>query len=126
MLEDAALVDAVIERIRTAACNAEWALLAQRDALLAVFDSLDDAYLRTRRDDVAHVVERLLAGGGGAGPAPAAPGGGGAPRARPPRPAGGGGGGAPRRGGRRRPGWRRRWRRRSPVTSATRVSCGLG
>ncbi len=61
MLQDPALNDAVVDRIRAQRCSAEWALTSQRDALLSVFDTIDDAYLRTRRDDVAHTVERLLA-----------------------------------------------------------------
>lgn len=61
MLDDPAFGDAVTDRISTGSCNAEWALIQQREALLAVFDRIDDPYLRTRRDDVAHVVERVLA-----------------------------------------------------------------
>lgn len=60
MLQDPALNDAVVDRIRADRCSAEWALASQRDALLTVFDTIDDAYLRTRRDDVAHTVDRLL------------------------------------------------------------------
>ena len=40
-------------------CNAEWALKLERDALVAVFDAMDDPYLRTRKDDVEHVVDRV-------------------------------------------------------------------
>lgn len=61
MLRDPALSDAVADRIREFRCNAEWALRMQRDALLAVFDSLDDAYLRTRSDEVVHAVDRVIA-----------------------------------------------------------------
>ena len=32
----------------------------QRDAVVAVFDAMDDEYLRTRKDDVDHVVNRIL------------------------------------------------------------------
>lgn len=60
MLQDPALNDAVVDRIRAERCSAEWALASQRDALLAVFDTIDDAYLSTRRDDVTHTVDRLL------------------------------------------------------------------
>lgn len=60
MLEDAALVDEPARIIRDRQCNAEWAVKLQRDALVAVFDEMDDAYLRTRRDDVDHVVDRVL------------------------------------------------------------------
>jgi phosphotransferase system enzyme I (PtsI) len=41
------------------ACNAEWALKLQRDALVAVFDEMNDAYLRTRKDDIDYVVNRI-------------------------------------------------------------------
>ena len=40
--------------------NAEAALKRQRDALMAVFEQMDDAYLRARRDDVQHVSARIL------------------------------------------------------------------
>ena len=59
MLEDSALTRAPIEHMRTRRCNAEWALKAQRDAVVAVFEAMDDAYLRTRKDDVDHVVNRV-------------------------------------------------------------------
>ena len=61
MLQDPALDDAVVERVRAERCSAEWALTRQRDALLTAFDSIGDDYLRTRRDDVSHSVDRLLA-----------------------------------------------------------------
>ena len=60
MLDDAALTDEPRRFIRERRCNAEWALKLQRDALVAVFDSMDDPYLRTRRDDVDHVINRVL------------------------------------------------------------------
>ncbi len=60
MLEDKAIADAVVNLIRERHCNAEWALKLQRDSLAAVFDQMDDAYLKTRRDDVDHVVTRVL------------------------------------------------------------------
>lgn len=59
MLEDATLATAPIELIRSRRCNAEWALKLQQDALEKVFDAMDDPYLKTRRDDVAHVVQRV-------------------------------------------------------------------
>ncbi|MGH8121088.1 MAG: phosphoenolpyruvate--protein phosphotransferase [Gammaproteobacteria bacterium] len=60
MLEDAALVHEPVRLIRELGCNAEWALKLQRDALIAVFEEMDDAYLRTRKDDVNYVVNRIL------------------------------------------------------------------
>ena len=59
MLEDSMLTVAPVELIRKRQCNAEWALKSQRDALAAVFDEMDDPYLRTRKDDVDHVVSRI-------------------------------------------------------------------
>ncbi|MEE9421695.1 MAG: phosphoenolpyruvate--protein phosphotransferase [Gammaproteobacteria bacterium] len=60
MLEDSMLTLAPVELIRSNHCNAEWALKSQRDALAAVFDEMDDPYLRTRKDDVDHVVDRIM------------------------------------------------------------------
>ncbi len=41
-------------------CNAEWALKVQMDALLAQFDTIENAYLRERKTDVIQVVQRVL------------------------------------------------------------------
>ncbi|MBL8259740.1 MAG: phosphoenolpyruvate--protein phosphotransferase [Candidatus Competibacteraceae bacterium] len=59
MLGDASLTDAPANLIRSLKCNAEWALKVQRDMLVQVFDEMDDPYLRTRKDDVEHVVRRV-------------------------------------------------------------------
>jgi len=59
MLEDAALTFDAERLIKTRSCNAEWALKLQRDALVKAFDEMDDPYLRTRKDDVDHVVSRI-------------------------------------------------------------------
>ena len=59
MLEDAAVSKAPVTRIRETRCNAEWALKLERDALVAVFDAMDDPYLSARRDDVEHVANRV-------------------------------------------------------------------
>ncbi len=60
MLEDITLTEEPKRIIKERLCNAEWALKLQRDALVNVFDEMADAYLRTRRDDVDHVVNRIL------------------------------------------------------------------
>ncbi len=60
MLEDASMRKVPIKLIREERCNAEWALKMQHDALVRVFDAMEDPYLRTRRDDVSHVVDRVL------------------------------------------------------------------
>ncbi len=59
MLDDAVLIHEPLHLIRKERRNAEWALKIQRDALVRVFEEMDDAYLRTRRDDVVHVVNRI-------------------------------------------------------------------
>jgi phosphotransferase system enzyme I (PtsI) len=60
MLEDSMLTTTPVQLIRDERCNAEWALRRQRDAVARVFDQMDDAYLRTRVDDIDHVVNRIL------------------------------------------------------------------
>ena len=59
MLEDKAISSGVISLIRHKRATAEWALQQHRDALVEVFDQMQDAYLRTRRDDLDHVISRI-------------------------------------------------------------------
>jgi len=59
MLDDSMLVDVPIEIMQSEYCNAEWALKQQRDTLVKVFEEMDDPYLRTRKDDIDHVVNRI-------------------------------------------------------------------
>lgn len=59
MLEDRLLTDGTIEIIRREQCNAEWALKLQGDRLAQLFDAMEDPYLRTRRDDVEHIIHRV-------------------------------------------------------------------
>ena len=59
MLEDATFTEAPVQLIRSRKCNAEWALKIQRDSLVQIFDQMDDPYLRTRKDDVDHIVRRV-------------------------------------------------------------------
>lgn len=59
MLDDSTLSKVPVQLIQRHRCNAEWALKLQRDALVNVFDEMDDPYLRTRRDDVDHVVNSV-------------------------------------------------------------------
>lgn len=59
MLNDSSLTSVPTDMIRSRRCNAEWALQLQRDALINVFNEMDDPYLRTRQDDVDHVVNRI-------------------------------------------------------------------
>jgi phosphotransferase system enzyme I (PtsI) len=60
MLEDSAISRAPIKSIRRQNCNAEWALKQQRDTLVQVFEEMEDAYLRTRKDDIDHVINRIM------------------------------------------------------------------
>lgn len=59
MLNDSTLAKVPLQIIAKQQCNAEWALKLQRDALVRVFDEMEDPYLRTRRDDVDHVVNTI-------------------------------------------------------------------
>ena len=59
MLEDPAFDEGTIANIKEYSCNAEWALQMQGDRLMQVFDDMEDPYLRTRKDDVLHVVKRI-------------------------------------------------------------------
>ena len=60
MLDDSMLTDEPKRLIRERHCNAEWAVKLQRDMIVAAFDRMNDPYLRTRRDDVDHVINRVL------------------------------------------------------------------
>jgi phosphotransferase system enzyme I (PtsI) len=60
MLEDTSLSKIPVKLIREDRCNAEWAIKKQHDALVGVFDAMEDPYLKTRRNDVSHVVDRVL------------------------------------------------------------------
>jgi phosphotransferase system enzyme I (PtsI) len=60
ILEDASLVEAPRELIRTRRCNAEWALVQQMEKLTDRFDEIEDAYLRERKADIQQAVERVL------------------------------------------------------------------
>lgn len=60
MLADSTLADEPIRLIRERRYNAAWALRNHRDAIVSVFDQMDDPYLRTRRDDVEHVMNGIL------------------------------------------------------------------
>ena len=59
MLDDTMLVDIPADTIRNESCNAEWALELTLEQLVAVFDSMEDAYLRTRKNDVRHVIRKV-------------------------------------------------------------------
>ena len=59
MMEDPAFDEGTIINIKEHLCNAEWALKMQGERLVQVFDEMEDPYLRTRKDDVLHIVKRI-------------------------------------------------------------------
>ena len=59
MLNDPTLTEGPLKLIKLHRWNAEWALQLQRDAVVNAFDEMDDAYLRSRKDDVDHVVQLI-------------------------------------------------------------------
>ena len=59
MLKDSMLSKAPIEIIKEHYCNAEWALKLQRDKLVAVFEQMEDEYLKTRQNDIDHVINLI-------------------------------------------------------------------
>ncbi|HEY1551736.1 MAG TPA: phosphoenolpyruvate--protein phosphotransferase, partial [Kofleriaceae bacterium] len=60
MLHDEHMVGAAVEYIRDEHINAEWGLRRAVDDIRAVFDSIEDAYLRERKSDVEFVFDRVL------------------------------------------------------------------
>ena len=62
MLADRELTFGVYDLIRKGRYRASAALKMQRDNLVAVFDAMDDPYLRSRREDIDHVIARVQAG----------------------------------------------------------------
>ena len=60
MLHDEHLVGAAVNYIREEKINAEWALRRAVDDIRAVFDQIEDPYLRERRSDVEYVFQRAL------------------------------------------------------------------
>jgi phosphotransferase system enzyme I (PtsI) len=60
ILTDPTLHEVPKRTIAEQLCNAEWALTQQLGVLIEQFDSIEDPYLRERKADVVHVVERVL------------------------------------------------------------------
>jgi len=60
VLHDPLLIESTRDRILKEHCNAEWALVQQFEEVAEQFESIDDAYLRERREDVRQIVERIL------------------------------------------------------------------
>jgi phosphotransferase system enzyme I (PtsI) len=59
LLDDPELLESLRAMIRKGHYRAAAALKAQRDRLVAVFDAMDDPYLRSRGEDVDHVIARV-------------------------------------------------------------------
>lgn len=60
ILNDPTLAEMPKQIIESQLCNAEWALTQQMNVLVEQFEHIEDAYLRERKADVVHVVERVL------------------------------------------------------------------
>jgi len=60
MLDDKALSQTPIDIIKAQQLNAEAALKQQQQALVDVFNAMDDPYLASRVDDVNHVIAMVL------------------------------------------------------------------
>ncbi|MGH8123516.1 MAG: phosphoenolpyruvate--protein phosphotransferase [Rudaea sp.] len=61
ILDDPELTDGLYNLIRTGRYRASAALKMQRDRLAAAFDAIDDPYMRSRREDIDHVIGRVQA-----------------------------------------------------------------
>ena len=61
LLDDPELLQGIDALIRTGLYSADYALRLQRDRIAAVFEGMDDAYLRSRIDDIDQVIGRLNA-----------------------------------------------------------------
>ena len=61
LLDDPELLQGLDELIRTGLFSADYALRLQRDRIAGVFTGMDDAYLRSRIDDIDQVIGRLHA-----------------------------------------------------------------
>jgi phosphotransferase system enzyme I (PtsI) len=61
ILDDPELLAGLDDLVRTGRYSAGYALKLQRDRLAAVFADIDDPYLRSRREDLDHVIGRVYA-----------------------------------------------------------------
>ncbi|MXX98285.1 MAG: phosphoenolpyruvate--protein phosphotransferase [Gammaproteobacteria bacterium] len=59
MMADVPFKQAPIQIIEEQLCNAEWALDIQKKKLVQVFDAMQDSYLKTRRNDVEHIIHLI-------------------------------------------------------------------
>ena len=61
ILADRDLVAGLVDLVRLGRYRASAALKLQRDKLVAVFEAMEDAYLRSRKEDIDHVLGRVQA-----------------------------------------------------------------
>ena len=61
LLDDPELLQGLDDLIRTGRYSADYALRLQRDRIANVFNTMDDAYLRSRIDDIDQVIGRIHA-----------------------------------------------------------------
>jgi len=61
ILADRELIAGLVDLVRVGRYRASAALKMQRDRLVAVFEAMDDPYLRSRREDIDHVIGRVQA-----------------------------------------------------------------
>ena len=59
ILQDPEFINGLHDLIREGRYHASAALKMQRDSLVAVFEAMDDPYLRSRREDIEHVIGRV-------------------------------------------------------------------
>jgi len=60
VMEDRMLRDETIKMIQEQLVNTEWALKVTLDKISEAFDAIEDEYLKERKEDIKHVVERIL------------------------------------------------------------------
>ncbi len=59
MLQDPVISQAPVDTIREQLINAEQALKIHADALVEVFDKMEDAYLRSKKADIEQIIRRI-------------------------------------------------------------------
>ena len=60
MLEDPIITEQPVHAIKEHLYNAEWALKIQADVLVDFFSNIEDPYLRSKKNDVHQIVDRVL------------------------------------------------------------------
>jgi phosphotransferase system enzyme I (PtsI) len=60
LMEDRMLRDETIKMIKEQQVNTEWALKVTLDKLSDAFDAIEDEYFKERKEDIKHVVDRIL------------------------------------------------------------------